>query len=179
MFFGFLLATIVAVPIDIACGLPPAANAGFNPLIQTPKPVSPQAWLPVITVVVSAACPSNDGLPSKSVLTSAITVTLRSLWPPSIDKDLANVGRARITKLALIFMGLRLSFEMGWMVLIAAEMLTQNPGLGKFVWDEFPNGSSTSLAKIMVAAPTIEIIGFALDRIMFAIRSLFTCSSNR
>jgi hypothetical protein len=31
----------------------------------------------------------------------------------------------------------------------------------------------------MVAAPTIEIIGFALDRIMFAIRSLFTCSSNR
>ncbi|MDP7150701.1 MAG: ABC transporter permease, partial [Paracoccaceae bacterium] len=67
----------------------------------------------------------------------------------------------------------------GWMVLIAAEMLAQNPGLGKFVWDEFQNGSSQSLAKIMVAVFTIGIIGFLLDRLMFAIQSLFTFSSNR
>ena len=44
--------------------------------------------------------------------------------------------------LPLIFTGLRLSLGVGWMVLIAAEMLAQNPGLGKFVWDEFQNGSS-------------------------------------
>ena len=36
---------------------------------------------------------------------------------------------------------MRLSLGVGWMVLIAAEMLAQNPGLGKFVWDEFQNGS--------------------------------------
>ena len=53
------------------------------------------------------------------------------------------------------------------MVLIAAEMLAQNPGLGKFVWDEFQNGSSQSLAKIMVAVFTIGIIGFLLDRVMY------------
>ena len=46
------------------------------------------------------------------------------------------------------------------MVLIAAEMLAQNPGLGKFVWDEFQNGSSQSLAKIMVAVLTIALIVF-------------------
>ena len=56
----------------------------------------------------------------------------------------------KITKLVLpsalplIFTGLRLSLGVGWMVLIAAEMLAQNPGLGKFVWDEFQNGSSDS-----------------------------------
>ena len=32
--------------------------------------------------------------------------------------------------LPLIFTGLRLSLGVGWMVLIAAEMLAQNPGLG-------------------------------------------------
>ena len=63
--------------------------------------------------------------------------------------------------LPLIFTGLRLSLGVGWMVLIAAEMLAQNPGLGKFVWDEFQNGSSSSLARIMVAVLTIGIIGFA------------------
>jgi nitrate/nitrite transport system permease protein len=52
------------------------------------------------------------------------------------------------------------------MVLIAAEMLAQNPGLGKFVWDMFQNGSSQTLAQIMVAVFTIGIIGMALDRIM-------------
>ncbi|MEM6620797.1 MAG: ABC transporter permease [Pseudomonadota bacterium] len=201
VFFGFLLATVIAVPIGILCGLSPIANAAFNPLIQIFKPVSPLAWLPIVTMVVSAVYVTNDGMFSKSFLNSAITVTLCSLWPTlintalgvsSIDKDLVNVSRVlkmstwtKITKLVLpsalplIFTGLRLSLGVGWMVLIAAEMLAQNPGLGKFVWDEFQNGSSQSLAKIMVAVFTIGIIGFMLDRLMYAIQSMFTFTNNR
>jgi nitrate/nitrite transport system permease protein len=63
--------------------------------------------------------------------------------------------------------------------LIAAEMLAQNPGLGKFVWDEFQNGSSSSLAKILVAVFTIGLIGFLLDRIMLAVQAAFTYSASR
>ncbi|MEM1422320.1 MAG: ABC transporter permease, partial [Pseudomonadota bacterium] len=74
---------------------------------------------------------------------------------------------------------LRLSLGVGWMVLIAAEMLAQNPGLGKFVWDEFQNGSSQSLAKIMVAVLTIGIIGLLLDRTMYAIQAAFTHAAKR
>ena len=81
--------------------------------------------------------------------------------------------------LPLIFTGLRLSLGVGWMVLIAAEMLAQNPGLGKFVWDEFQNGSETSLARIMVAVLTIGIIGFLLDRVMFALQQIFTFANGR
>ncbi|SMX30693.1 ABC transporter permease [Actibacterium lipolyticum] len=201
VFFGFFLATIVAVPLGIASGLSPTASAALNPIIQIFKPVSPLAWLPIVTMVVSAVYVTNDGMFSKSFLNSAITVTLCSLWATlintalgvaSIDKDLVNVSKVlkmntwtKITKLVLpsalplIFTGLRLSLGVGWMVLIAAEMLAQNPGLGKFVWDEFQNGSSSSLAKIMVAVFTIGIIGFLLDRLMYAIQSLFTFSNNR
>ena len=201
VFFGFLLATVVAVPIGIVCGLSKTANAAFNPLIQIFKPVSPLAWLPIVTMVISALYETNDGMFSKSFLNSAITETLCSLWPTlintahgvaNIDKDLVNVSRVlkmstwtKVTKLVLpsaqplIFTGLRLSLGVGWMVLIAAEMLAQNPGLGKFVWDEFQNGSSQSLAKIMVAVFTIGIIGFLLDRLMYAIQTLLTHSNNR
>jgi len=70
----------------------------------------------------------------------------------------------------LMFAGLRLSLSVGWMVLIAAEMLAQNPGLGKFVWDEFQNGSSNSLARIMVAVLAIGFIGFLLDRGMLMLQ---------
>ena len=101
----------------------------------------------------------------------------------SVDKDLVNVGKVlrlswmtKVFKIALpssvpmIFTGLRLSLSIGWMVLIAAEMLAQNPGLGKFVWDEFQNGSSNSLGRIMVAILVIGLIGFLLDRIMLMIQ---------
>ena len=201
VFFGFLIASAIAIPLGIAAGLSPIANAAINPLIQIFKPVSPLAWLPIVTMVVSATYVTNDGMFSKSFLNSAITVTLCSLWPTlintalgvsSIDKDLVSVSKVlkmntytKVTKLVLpsalplIFTGLRLSLGVGWMVLIAAEMLAQNPGLGKFVWDEFQNGSSQSLAKIMVAVFTIGIIGFLLDRLMYAIQSMFTFSNNR
>ena len=201
VFFGFLIATAVAVPLGILAGLSATANAALNPMIQIFKPVSPLAWLPIVTMVVSAVYTTNDGFFAKSFLTSAITVTLCSLWPTlintalgvaSIDKDLINVSKVlkmgtwtKITKLVLpsalplIFTGLRLSLGVGWMVLIAAEMLAQNPGLGKFVWDEFQNGSSQSLARIMVAVFTIGIIGFLLDRLMYAAQAAFTFSSKR
>ncbi|AGI66009.1 putative nitrate ABC transporter permease protein [Octadecabacter antarcticus 307] len=201
VFFGFLIASIIAIPLGIAAGLSVTANAALNPLIQIFKPVSPLAWLPIVTMIVSAVYTTNDGWFEKSFLVSAITVTLCSLWPTlintalgvsSIDKDLVSVSRVlkmntytKITKLVLpsalplIFTGLRLSLGVGWMVLIAAEMLAQNPGLGKFVWDEFQNGSSQSLARIMVAVFTIGIIGFLLDRVMYALQSMFTFSNSR
>jgi nitrate/nitrite transport system permease protein len=201
VFFGFMIASVIAIPVGILAGLSATANAAINPIIQIFKPVSPLAWLPIVTMIVSAVYATNDGMFSKSFLVSAITVTLCSLWPTlintalgvsSIDRDLVSVSKvlkmstySKITKLVLpsslplIFTGLRLSLGVGWMVLIAAEMLAQNPGLGKFVWDEFQNGSSQSLAKIMVAVFTIGIIGFLLDRVMYALQSMFTFSENR
>jgi len=70
----------------------------------------------------------------------------------------------------MMFAGLRVSLGIGWMVLIAAEMLAQNPGLGKFVWDEFQNGSSNSMARIMVAVFAIGLIGFVLDLAMLKLQ---------
>jgi nitrate/nitrite transport system permease protein len=199
VFAGFLLATLVAVPLGILCGVSKTFNAMFNPLIQVFKPVSPLAWLPIVTMVVSALYVSADPVFEKSFINSAITVTLCSLWTTvintavgvaSIDKDLLNVAKVlrlrrstQLTRLVLpsalpyIFTGMRLSLGVGWMVLIAAEMLAQNPGLGKFVWDEFQNGSSESLSKIMVAVFTIGLIGFLLDRIMLALQNAFTYGS--
>ncbi|QID19012.1 ABC transporter permease [Nitrogeniibacter mangrovi] len=194
VFTGFALGTLVAVPLGILCGLSRIFQIAINPLIQIFRPVSPLAWLPIVTLVVSAVYVSTDPMFEKSFIVSAITVTLCSLWPTlintavgvaSIDKDLINVSKVlrlswwtKVTKivlpssLKLIFTGLRLSLGVGWMVLIAAEMLAQNPGLGKFVWDEFQNGSSHSLGRIMVAVFTIGFVGFVLDRIMHTLQLL-------
>lgn len=183
---GFLLAAIVAIPLGIAVGLSKPLNAAINPLVQLFKPVSPLAWLPLVTLVVSAVYVTPDPLLAKSFITSVITVALCCLWPmvintsvgvASLDSDLVNVSRVlklsaltHVRKIVLpastpmIFTGMRLSLGVAWMVLIAAEMLAQNPGLGKFVWDEFQNGSSDSMGRIMAAVLVIGLIGFLLDR---------------
>ena len=189
---GFLLASMIAIPLGIVIGLSSTVHAAVNPLVQLFKPVSPLAWLPLVTMVVSALYVSDDPMVSKSFLTSMFTVTLCCLWPTlmntavgvtSVSQDLTNVSRvlrlnalSHVRKIVLpsalpmMFTGLRLSLGIAWMVLIAAEMLAQNPGLGKFVWDEFQNGSSQSLGRIMVAVIVIGLIGFLLDRLMLMLQ---------
>lgn len=191
---GFIIASLIAIPLGIVIGLSANLYSAFNPVIQIFKPVSPLAWLPLVTMVVSALYASDDPVVPKSFITSMITVMLCCLWPTvintavgvaSISQDLKNVSQVlrlswltHVRKIVLpaaipmMFTGLRLSLSIAWMVLIAAEMLAQNPGLGKFVWDEFQNGSSNSLGRIMVAVITIGLIGFALDRMMLLLQRM-------
>ena len=197
---GFLLASLIAIPIGIVAGLSQTVYAALNPLIQVFKPVSPLAWLPIVTMIVSATYVTTDPMFDKSFLNSAITVLLCCLWPTiistavgvtNVNNDLKNVSKVlrlnwwtHVRKIVLpsaipmIFTGLRLSLGIAWMVLIAAEMLSQNPGLGKFVWDEFQNGSSNSLGRIMVAVIVIGLIGFLLDRIMLFLQRRISWDKN-
>ena len=162
---GSLLATLVAVPLGILSGMSPTANAAINPLVQIFKPVSPLAWLPIVTMVVSALY-AGGGIAEKLCHLGGDGDAVFAV--ADADQHRAGGGQHRqgpgergprvlklstwtkITRLVLpsalplIFTGLRLSLGVGWMVLIAAEMLAQNPGLGKFVWDEFQNGSEQS-----------------------------------
>ncbi len=129
-----------------------------------------------------------------AMIFSACTVAMCALWPAlvntalgvsSIDKDHLNVAKvlrlgfwSRLFKiiipasLPLVFAGLRISLGVGWMVLIAAEALSSSDGLGKYVWDEYQNGSSQSFANIILACFVVGIIGFFLDRIMIMLQKL-------
>ncbi|MBC2604567.1 ABC transporter permease [Pelagicoccus albus] len=123
---------------------------------------------------------------------SACTVAMCAVWPAlvntalgvaSIDQDHVNVARvlrlgfwSRLFKivipssLPLVFAGLRISLGVGWMVLIAAEALSSSDGLGKFVWDEYQNGSSLTFANIIMVCFVVGIIGFFLDRMMIILQ---------
>lgn len=195
---GFVVATLIAVPIGVLCGVSTGFNIAVNPLIQLFKPVSPLAWFPIVFVFTTwgVDTPPSDSIWQRALWTSAGVVMLCSLWPTlintavgvaSVDKDHLNVAKVlklgwfkRIRKIVLpaslpmIFTGLRLSVGVGWMVLIAADMMAQNQGLGKFVWDMYQNGDTMSTAQIVVAVFIIGVIGFFLDRIMLVCQRLVT-----
>jgi nitrate/nitrite transport system permease protein len=196
VFTGFVIASLIAIPLGVLCGMSAVAFEMINPFIQVFRPVSPLAWLPIVAIIVGATMTdvAANSFWAKSYVIAAVVVTLCSLWTTlintangvaQVDKDYLNVARVlnlgkfgTIFKVILpaalpqIFNGMRLSIGVGWMVLIAAEMLAQNPGLGKFVWDMYQSSSDDTLAFIMVAVLTIGIIGFILDRIMVALQRL-------
>jgi nitrate/nitrite transport system permease protein len=210
VFTGFVLATMVAVPIGILCGLSSTFMAAVTPFIAMFKPVSPIVWLPIALIIVGGLIPDPDNhwllhllerLPligwmkiNPAFIASAVTVALCSLWPTlvntalgvaSIDKDHMNVARVlrlgftrRLVSIVipsampLIFAGMRISLGVGWMVLIAAELLASSEGIGKFVWDMFNNGSSATFAQMFVVVFVVGVIGFLLDRIMIILQRL-------
>ncbi len=208
VFFGFVLGSVIAIPIGILCGLNPTFMSAMTPFIALFKPVSPIVWLPIALIVVGGFIPDPDKhwliaalaeIPlvgrlkiNPAFIASGVTVALCSLWPTlvntalgvaSIEKDHMNVARvlrlgfwSRMTKivipsaLPLIFAGLRISLGVGWMVLIAAELLSSSEGLGKFIWDQFNNGASDSFARMVAVVFVVGAIGFLLDRIMIVLQ---------
>lgn len=195
VFLGFVIATVIAIPMGILCGLSPVFMASMVPLISLFKPVSPIVWLPIIFIIVGGFVDNpDDAVLHPAFLSSAITVALCSLWPTlvntalgvaSIEKDYLNVAKVlklgfwnRLFKivipsaLPLIFAGLRISLGVGWMVLIAAELLSSSEGIGKFVWDMFNNGSSETFAQMFVVVFVVGIVGLLLDRIMIILQRL-------
>lgn len=204
VFVGFLIGSLIAIPLGILCGLSKTFMAAMTPFIALFKPVSPIVWLPIALIVIGGFIPDPDthwlmrwlaDLPligiyqiNPAFIASAVTVALCSLWATmvntalgvaSVDKDHLNVARVlrlgfwqRLFKivlpsaLPLVFAGLRISLGVGWMVLIAAELLSSSEGIGKFVWDQFSNGASDSFAKMMVVVFVVGFIGLILDRIM-------------
>ena len=102
VFVGFLFASFLALPIGVICGANKNIMTALNPIIQVLKPVSPLAWLPIVTMIVSAVYVTNDGFLSKSFIISAVTVAMCSLWATlintavgvaSVNKDYLNVAQ--------------------------------------------------------------------------------------
>jgi nitrate/nitrite transport system permease protein len=171
VFKGFALATLVGVPLGFLMGGSKRAWAAVNPIVQILRPVSPLAWFPIGLVVL------ND---VRSAAVFVIFVT--SLWPTvintaagaaSVPMDQRNVARVfKFGRLAYIrhvviphslpsiVTGMRLSMGIAWMVIVAAEMLAGNTGIGYFVWNSYNGGS---LSYVISAIVLIGTVGVLLD----------------
>ncbi len=174
---GFGLAAVVAIPLGFLIGMSPLLSGALNPFIQVLRPVSPLAWFPIGLVVL------------KDVGNAAIFVVfITSLWPTvintafgtaSVPADQRNVARVfhfgRLAyvrhvviphSLPSIITGMRLSMGIAWMVIVAAEMLSGNTGIGYFVWNSYNGGS---LPDVMAAILMIGLVGVVLDTVFMRI----------
>ena len=182
VFKGFLMATLVALPVGYLIGSSKTMMRILNPAIQILKPVSPLAWFPLGLALFEA----SDQAAVFAVFITCIWPTLinTALGVSSVPADHKNVGKAfgfskwkSITRIYLpfslpyIFTGLKLSIGVAWLVIVAAEMLSGGSGIGFFVWDSW---NASSLEKVIAAILIIGVVGLILDKFFMTLQKKFS-----
>lgn len=168
---GFSLALVVAVPLGFALGLMPLVYGALNPFIQVLRPISPLAWMPLALYIFR-----------DSAVSAIFIIFICALWPMLINtavgaanvrSEWINVSRVfgisslrHVTRIIfpasvpMIMTGVRISVGIAWFVIVAAEMVGAQSGIGYFIWNEWNN---LQLASMIVAIILIGLIGLSLD----------------
>ena len=182
---GYLAALAIGVPGGMLLGWYPAAAQVVNPVIQIMRPISPIAWIPVAIVLFGVGDAAAIYLIFLGAFFPVVVSTMNSVRnvPSMYRRAARNFGLSPmqlLTKVVLpaalpqMLVGFRLALGIAWLVVVAAEMIAVDSGLGYLVIDARNAGKRYDL--VVAAILLIGLTGLALD---FAIRRAETLKSIR
>jgi len=173
--WGFLLAAAVAIPLGLVMGWYTRWYSALNPLIQVLRPISPIAWIPIAILMLRNDDPRSIFLIFISTffpIVVSTTAAVRNI-PQVYIRSAANFGcrGGRLFKkvvlpaaLPQILTGLRIAVGIAWLVVVAAEMIAVESGLGYLIIDARNAGGRYDL--IVASMITIGVIGLVLDALI-------------
>ncbi len=173
--WGFVLAATLAIPLGLLMGWYQRVFWALNPLVQILRPISPIAWIPVAILLVRNDDPRSILLIFVSTFFPIVVTTAAAVRaiPPVYVRAAANFGcrgsllfRKVILPATLpqILTGLRIAAGVAWLVVVAAEMIAIDSGLGYLIIDARNAGGRYD--RIVAAMLTIGAIGLALDTVL-------------
>lgn len=171
---GFYLAVLLGIPLGIILGMSRIANEMFNPMVQFLRPISPLAWIPLAMLWFGIGDNPAIFLIFLSCFFSIIMATAIAVRRinPIYFQVAANFNFNRteiISKLIIpaiipdVITALRLSIAVGWLVVVAAEMIAVQSGLGYLILD---SRNALRMDYVMVGMIVIGWIGLCIDIIM-------------
>lgn len=170
--WGFALAVLLGVPVGLLLGWYTRAFQAFNPLIQIFRPISPIAWIPLAILwfgVTDAAPIFLIFLASVFPITVSAMAAVQNMQPVYL-RAAQNFGLSRgelfrqvILRATLpqIITGIRIALGVAWLVVVAAEMIAVNSGLGYLIIDARNAGKRYDL--VVAGMVMIGLIGLVLD----------------
>ncbi len=170
--WGFGLAVLLGVPLGLLLGWFERGFLALNPLIQVLRPISPIAWIPlaILWFGVSDRAPVFlIFLASVFPITVSTMAAVRTLEPVYV-RAARNFGLGRVelfrrvifpAALPQIVTGLRIALGIAWLVVVAAEMIAVNSGLGYLIIDARNAGKRYDL--VVAGMLLIGGIGLVLD----------------
>ncbi|MFL6193441.1 MAG: ABC transporter permease [Thermoanaerobaculia bacterium] len=169
---GYLLAVFIGIPLGLLLGWFGRARMALNPAIQILRPISPIAWIPVAILWFGV----SDLAPIFLIFLASLFPITTSAMAAVQNIQLNYIRAARnfgITGLQLfrkvvlpaslpqILTGLRLALGVAWLVVVAAEMIAVNSGLGYLIIDARNAGKRYDL--VVAGMGLIGLIGLGLD----------------
>src|SRR5277367_5406631 len=138
--WGFLLAALLAIPLGLTIGWYRRAEMAFNPIVQILRPISPLAWIPIAILWFGVGDLAAIFL---IFLGSFLPLLLTAMSAArSVPSVYINAGRnfglgtaalvSRVLFPAVIpqlIIGMRITLGIGWLVVVAAEMIAVSSGL--------------------------------------------------
>jgi len=169
---GYGAAVIVGIPAGLLLGWYPAAAQVVNPTIQILRPISPIAWIPVAIVLFGVGDEASVFLIFIASFFPIVVSTISGVHnvPSMYRRAGRNFGLspgkllARVVlpaALPQMLIGLRIALGIAWLVVVAAEMIAADSGLGYLVIDARNSGKRYDL--VVAAMLMIGLIGLALD----------------
>jgi NitT/TauT family transport system permease protein len=170
--WGFLLAAGTAIPLGLTIGWYKRAEMAFNPLVQIFRPISPLAWIPIAILWFGVGDLSSIFLIFVGCFFSMLLTAMSAVHNvPDLYIDVGrNFGLStpqfiyRVLYPAVapqLIVGLRITLGVAWLVVVAAEMIAVNSGLGFLIVDARNAGNRYDL--VVGAMVVIGIIGLLLD----------------
>ncbi|MFW9770447.1 MAG: ABC transporter permease [Candidatus Thorarchaeota archaeon] len=166
---GFVFAILTAVPLGIAIGRYRMVDSILNPVVEAMRPIPPIAWIPLSILMFS-----------RNLLGAQVFIIWVGAFFPILINTTTGVKRTEpvhidvaktfgasegqiLTKIVIpsagpeIFAGFRIGFGIGWMCLVAAEMIGGGLGLGYLVLIMWQVGRTGA---VIVSMLMIGLIGF-------------------
>jgi NitT/TauT family transport system permease protein len=171
---GFLIGTLLALPLGLLMGASNKLYGLFNPLVQVLRPIPPIAYIPLAILWFGLGNPPAFFLISIGAFFPVLMNTIAGVQ--HVDgiylRAARNLGAGQMTlfrrvivpaAMPYILTGMRIGIGTAFIVVIVAEMIAVNSGLGyritearEYLWSD----------KIIAGMFTIGLLGLGIDFFM-------------
>jgi NitT/TauT family transport system permease protein len=178
---GYSIALVLGIPLGMALGWYPWTARAVNPVIQLLRPISPLAWIPVAIVLFGVTNLAAVFLIFLGSFFPIVVATMNGvrnvpLMYLSAGRNFGLSAPALFSRvifpaaLPRVLTGLRVALGVAWLVVVAAEMIAVDSGLGYLVIDSRNAGKRYDL--VVAAMLLIGLIGLALNMLVRLVERL-------
>lgn len=179
---GFLLGTLLAIPVGFLMGWYGTIRALIDPWIQFFRMIPPLAIIPLAIVLLGIGEEPKILVIFLAAFLSCVVSTYQGVV--SVDRTLINAARVLGAKDGTIFarvivpastpfilVGMRIGLGAAWATLVAAELIAAQNGIGHRMQQA---QLYYDLPTIFLGLIVIGVLGLAMDRILLAVEKKLT-----
>jgi ABC-type nitrate/sulfonate/bicarbonate transport system permease component len=171
MFIGFAVAALIGVPLGLLMGASRFAHSLFEPLTELLRPIPSPAYIPIAILLLGI----GDNMKVAVVSIAAVFPILLNTYQGvrDIDPVVTDTGRtlglgksAILREVALpaampsVLTGMRISLGIAFIVVVVAEMIIGNDGIGHLILD---SQRTFQIPEMYAGIFTLAVVGYAIN----------------